>query len=210
MNTRAQLLVGSGLIVAVALVLGAVDRPWVRVAGAAEAPPAVKNPHGDYKEDCSLCHSAKAWKPARVSSKFDHGRFLPLAGAHAAVNCTQCHKSLDFAMAPAACVDCHADVHNGELGSDCARCHGTRSFVDRNDHIRLHRATRFPLAGAHATLDCEMCHLLASPDANTYVNTASECSACHLADYQATTNPDHEAVGLGTDCTQCHDQFAWS
>ena len=79
-----------------------------RIAGptaarAADTPPKVANPHGDYQEDCSLCHSAKAWKPAKISKKFDHERFLPLAGAHAAVACTQCHKSLDFAMAPTAC-----------------------------------------------------------------------------------------------------------
>jgi Zn finger protein HypA/HybF involved in hydrogenase expression len=179
-------------------------------AHAAQTPPKAANPHGDYKEDCSLCHSAKGWKPARISKKFDHERFLPLAGAHAAVACTQCHKSLDFAMAPTACVDCHADVHNGELGADCARCHGTRSFVDRNDHIRLHRLTRFPLGGAHATLDCEMCHRLDSPDALTYVNTASDCESCHLDEYTATTDPDHEAVGFPRDCALCHDEVVWS
>ena len=172
--------------------------------------PAITNPHGDYKEDCSLCHSPKAWKPVRISKKFDHSRFLPLAGAHASVNCTGCHKTLDFAMAPTACVDCHSDVHNGELGTDCSRCHGTRSFVDRNDHIRLHRATRFPLEGAHVTLDCEMCHQLASPDAYTYVNTPTECSSCHMKDYDNTTSPNHQTSGFPTDCTECHDQVSWT
>lgn len=175
----------------------------------AENPPSL-NPHGDYKEDCSLCHSAKGWKPVHISKKFDHGRFLPLVGAHASIRCTQCHKSLDFAMTSKACVDCHADVHNSELGTDCARCHGTRSFVDRNDHIRLHRATRFPLQGAHVSLDCEMCHQLSAPDAYTYVNTATDCYSCHEKDYRATRDPDHVAVGFPTDCTQCHDQVAFS
>jgi len=176
----------------------------------AGGPSSVANPHGDYKEDCALCHSAKGWKPVHVSKKFDHSRFLPLVGAHASINCTQCHKSLDFSMTSKACIDCHADVHNGELGTDCARCHGTRSFVDRNDHIRLHRATRFPLSGAHVSLDCEMCHRLAAPDANTYVNTPTDCFSCHEADYQKTTNPAHATVGFPTNCTQCHDQVTWS
>jgi hypothetical protein len=176
----------------------------------AENPPPAANPHGDYKEDCSLCHSARGWKPVHISKKFDHSRFLPLVGAHASINCTQCHKSLDFSMASTACNDCHADVHNGELGTDCARCHGTRSFVDRNDHIRLHRATRFPLQGAHVSLDCEMCHKLAAPDAYTYVNTPADCYSCHEADFQKTTNPAHVANGFSTDCTQCHDQVAWA
>ena len=178
-------------------------------AARAQSPP-VANPHGDYKEDCSLCHSAKGWKPVQISKKFDHSRFLQLAGAHAGINCTQCHKSLDFSMTSKACNDCHADVHNGELGTDCARCHGTRSFVDRNDHIRLHRATRFPLQGAHVSLDCEMCHKLAAPDAYTYVNTPTDCYACHEADFQKTTSPAHATNGFSTDCTQCHDQVAWS
>jgi hypothetical protein len=103
------------------------------VARAADQAPKVANPHGDYREDCSLCHRASGWKPARISKKFDHDKFLPLGGAHASVDCMQCHKSLDFGGVSTACVDCHADVHNGELGTDCSRCHGTRSFVDRND-----------------------------------------------------------------------------
>ena len=196
------------LIAVLPLLLGRVAPP--RGAHAAETPPKVANPHGDYKEDCSLCHSAKGWKPVRIGKKFDHERFLPLSGAHAAVACMQCHKGLDFAMAPTACVDCHADVHNGELGSDCARCHGTRSFVDRNDHIRLHRVTRFPLSGAHATVDCEMCHRLAAPGDLTYVNTATDCASCHMEDYQATKEPDHATAGFPTDCAACHDDVAWS
>jgi hypothetical protein len=208
MKTRVLVFV-LGVVAALVASRDLVHAPLVRTANAADKP-AAANPHGNYQEDCALCHSAKGWKPVRVSKKFDHGRFLPLAGAHASVSCMQCHKSLDFAMAPTACVDCHADVHNGELGTDCARCHGTRSFVDRNDHIRLHRATRFPLAGAHATLDCEMCHELAAPDAYTYVNTPTDCSSCHLEDYRGTVDPDHEAVGFPTECTQCHDQFTWS
>jgi Zn finger protein HypA/HybF involved in hydrogenase expression len=207
MQRRAALLV-SVIVLVVSAMYGHSSGSIVRIAAAADEPPG--DPHGNYQEDCELCHSDEGWKPARISKKFDHGRFVPLAGAHAAVSCTQCHKSLDFAMAPAACVDCHADVHNGELGTDCARCHGMRSFVDRNDQIRLHRVTRFPLSGAHVTLDCEMCHALAAPDAYTYVNTPSECSSCHTADYRGTTDPDHESVGFPTDCMHCHDQVSWS
>jgi len=179
-------------------------------ARAADQAPKVANPHGEYREDCSLCHRASGWKPARISKKFDHDKFLPLGGAHASVDCMQCHKSLDFGGVSTACVDCHADVHNGELGTDCSRCHGTRSFVDRNDQIRLHRLTRFPLAGAHTTLDCEMCHRLTSPGDLSYVNTAAECVSCHMDDYQATVQPDHEAGGFSQDCQLCHDQLAWS
>ena len=181
------------------------------VVRAARAQAKVKNPHGDYKEDCALCHRATGWKPAQISEKFDHEKFgIPLTGAHASVACTACHTSLDFAMAPTACIDCHADVHSGELGTDCARCHGTRSFIDRNDQIRMHRLTRFPLGGAHQTLDCEVCHRLAAPGSLSWVNTPSDCASCHMADYSATTAPDHAAAGFSQDCAACHNDQVWS
>ena len=205
------------IYLAVAVVLTAAMPPVLGRSGVslavrtARAQSKVKNPHGDYKEDCSLCHRATGWKPAQISKKFDHEKFgIPLQGAHATVACTQCHTSLDFAMAPTACVDCHADVHNAELGSDCARCHGTRSFIDRNDQIRMHRLTRFPLAGAHQTLDCEMCHRLAAPGSLSWVNTAADCASCHMADYNATSDPDHAGAGFSQDCAACHNEQAWS
>lgn len=180
------------------------------VRAAAQTDGQTRNPHGDYKEDCSLCHAPDAWKPARISAAFDHEKFgVPLTGAHASVRCTQCHVSLDFAMAPTACIDCHADVHNGELGTDCARCHGTRNFIDRHDKIRMHRVTRFPLKGAHLTLDCEMCHRLASPDGLSWVNTPTNCAACHIDAYDATTNPNHAAAGFSQECESCHNEQTW-
>lgn len=182
----------------------------VVAAFAAQEPPKVPNPHGKFKEDCSLCHRADGWKPARISKDFNHEKFgVPLTGAHASVPCMSCHTSLDFAMAPTGCVDCHSDVHNGELGTDCSRCHGTRSFVDRNDQIRLHRLTRFPLAGAHVTLDCEMCHRFAAPGALSWVNTPTDCQSCHIDQYMAVKNPDHVGAGFSKDCAMCHNEQTW-
>jgi hypothetical protein len=211
MSNRPSILWAFWLFVAIAGALPvAMGRLGHTDAAAADKAPKVANPHGDYQEDCSLCHRADGWKPARISPKFDHEKFgVALAGAHASVKCTQCHTSLDFAMAPTACVDCHADVHNGELGTDCARCHGTRSFIDRHDQVRLHRMTRFPLAGAHITLDCEMCHRLSSPDALTWVNTPTDCQSCHMNDYNATTNPNHASAGFSQDCASCHNEQTW-
>lgn len=184
---------------------------WVSAAGPADAQKKVENPHGKFKEDCSLCHSATGWKPAKISKKFDHEKYgIPLKGAHASVACMQCHNSLDFSTASAACIDCHADVHNNELGTDCSRCHGMRSFVDRNDQIRMHRLTRFPLAGAHETLDCEMCHRLQAPGSLSWVNTSTDCASCHMNDYNATTDPNHASSGFSTECAACHNEVSWN
>jgi Zn finger protein HypA/HybF involved in hydrogenase expression len=207
-NNKFLLLMAVVLMAVFPLIAGRSDGPLTVVQ--AQAQSNVKSPHGDYKEDCSLCHRADGWKPAKISKKFDHEKFgVPLQGAHASVACTQCHTSLDFKMAPTACVDCHSDVHNAELGSDCARCHGTRSFIDRNDQIRMHRLTRFPLGGAHQTLDCEMCHRLSAPGSLSYVNTSTECVSCHMNDYNGTTSPNHVAAGYSQDCTGCHNEQSW-
>jgi len=170
----------------------------------------VKNPHGAFQEDCSLCHSPTAWVPARISPKFDHAKYgLALQGAHRETPCMSCHTSLDFSREQAACADCHQDVHEGELGSDCAGCHTTRSFIDRSRMEKMHQFTRFPLTGVHVTLDCMTCHDSSEPGNLTFVNLHSECVACHRAQYEAAV-PDHDGNGFSQDCTLCHGTNLWS
>lgn len=169
-----------------------------------------KNPHGSFKQDCDLCHSPKAWVPARVSPKFDHAKYgLALQGAHRETPCRSCHASLDFSKEQSACVDCHDDVHEGELGSDCARCHTTRNFIERARMERMHQLTRFPLTGVHATLDCRTCHDSTEPGNLTFVNLGSDCVDCHRDDAESAV-PDHQDNGFSEDCGQCHRTTAWS
>lgn len=171
--------------------------------------PATANPHGSFKEECGLCHGAKGWKPAQISSRFDHAKHgFPLEGAHAAANCTSCHASLDFSQAKTECRSCHEDPHLGELGIDCARCHGARSFLERGPMVRAHRLTRFPLTGSHATLDCETCHPVTSQGHMRFVGVRAECGACHLQEYQAA--PDHVASAFPLQCQSCHSTMTWS
>ena len=33
--------------------------------------------------------------------------------------------------------------------------------------------------------------------------------SCHLGDYNATNNPNHQAAGFPTQCEQCHDTNGW-
>lgn len=169
---------------------------------------AVGNPHGPLRDECSTCHGPNAWVPAQIPQWFDHGRFaFPLEGTHVQAACRSCHLSLVFSESPDKCSECHQDAHRGELGNDCALCHTPRSFIDRSRMRRAHMTTRFPLTGAHAGADCENCH---SVSANRmYVNTPTDCVACHLQDYYATRSPNHLTVGFSQDCVSCHNTVAF-
>lgn len=161
------------------------------------------NPHGPLKDTCATCHGPEGWKPAKIARSFDHGRFrFPLEGAHVQTACRACHLNLVFKEVGSSCTSCHQDIHRGELGDDCARCHTPRSFIDRARMGRAHQLTRFPLVGAHAAADCEACHVLHTN--RRYVNTPTECVACHLQDYYATRNPNHVAGGYSRNCVACH------
>ena len=195
-----------GLVLVPLLALG------VALGGAfAATRPRVENPHGRFHAECDLCHGPEGWKPARVSSKFDHGKFgFRLEGAHAAAACTGCHASLDFSSSSMQCASCHQDPHRGEMGIDCARCHSARSFVDRGPMVRAHQLTRFPLTGSHAGLDCESCHPPAAQGRLQFVNTQAECRGCHMNDFRAAKEPDHVAGGFSTECQTCHSAVTWT
>ncbi len=168
------------------------------------------NPHGPKVGECGTCHGPEGWIPVRIAPSFDHSKLgFALHGAHSQTSCRGCHLSLVLEDVPVACASCHADVHQDELGNDCARCHTARSFIDRTRMARAHLLTRFPLTGAHSGLDCEDCHRPGVQGTRVYVNRRAECEACHLDDYLATTDPDHQALGFSRDCTQCHVTVAF-
>jgi len=180
---------------------------WV-TAWAQVAP--VASPHGDIAIPCADCHQASGWKPAHISTRFNHARSgFALAGAHASSSCSSCHQSLKFVGVTATCANCHRDNHRGELGANCARCHTSSSFTDRAGMYRAHQQTRFPLDGPHAAVDCQSCHVPAPQGGLTYVNRPTECQACHLPAFKATTNPAHVAAGFPKDCLSCHSRSQW-
>jgi hypothetical protein len=167
-------------------------------------------PHGDFEEDCSMCHKPERWTPAEVGPEFKHDkRWFPLDGSHAQTECRACHLSLDFSQADSACASCHPDVHLSELGADCGRCHSSRSFIDRSGMIRAHQSYRFPLRGAHRTIDCDECHPPVAQGGMQYVQTPTDCNACHLNDYFGTIDPDHQAGDYPRTCENCHSTGSW-
>ena len=160
---------------------------------------------------CASCHDASAWKPARG---FDHERTaFPLTGKHRETACARCHLvpgRVEVALAGgrtapryrpvphAECSACHADSHAGALGPACATCHATTSFAAveraRFDHSR----TRYPLAGAHARLECRSCH-----DAKSAWGKKppfATCDGCHRDPHRGAAT----VAGRRVDCSACH------
>jgi mRNA-degrading endonuclease YafQ of YafQ-DinJ toxin-antitoxin module len=68
--------------------------------------------------------------------------------------------------------------------------------------IQKHGQTQFPLMGRHQSADCQSCH--PGTLEQRFVGTPITCAGCHITDYQATSLPNHAAVGFGTDCESCH------
>ncbi len=170
---------------------------WVVVSASGE--PA--NPHGNLLQDCNICHSVSGWTPLLSPLPFSHDSTkFPLAGRHAGTSCLSCHTNLVFADAQTACVSCHADVHTGQFGNSCEKCHATNGWDERLTMQSKHAETRFPLVGQHARLDCQSCH---ANGQMTGLETA--CVACHLDDYEKTTDPSHTMAGFSASCESCHD-----
>jgi hypothetical protein len=171
---------------------------------------ATPSPHGALVAECSTCHTADGWRPLKSPVGFDHeGTGFALVAAHSQATCRDCHESLVFSHVGTACADCHRDAHRGELGSGCDTCHVPESWSARHRLFDVHSRTRFPLLAAHTRLDCESCHRGQQP--REYVNTPTECVSCHLADYAATRDPDHQRLRFPRECETCHSpaSAAW-
>jgi hypothetical protein len=134
---------------------------------------------GQLSSRCASCHTEAGWKPA---PRFNHAKTeFPLLGKHADVKCSDCHAKVtdakshaDAPMRPysatfmrmkpvahAACTDCHKDPHEGRFGADCASCHTVDDWKEvkgASGERAFHEKTRYPLRGAHATVECKSCH----------------------------------------------------
>ncbi len=161
-----------------------------------------------FPQDCQLCHNTTQW----LGAKFDHNATkFPLTGAHTTVTCSLCHTNGQYATLSTNCVSCHLKDYQGTTSpnhlaasfpQDCQLCHNTTQWLGAKFD---HNATKFPLTGAHATINCQLCH---SNGQYATLNTA--CSSCHLKDYQATSNPNHAAAGFPQDCQLCHSTADWT
>ncbi len=162
---------------------------------------------------CQNCHTVYGWRVSAVRSQ-DHINRFPLTQGHAGVDCESCHKEGPtgrFVGLSTECISCHLDDFRStkvinhqafKASSKCELCHGMSTWSGaRFDHS----VTGFPLTGAHAALECMTCH-----SGSSFGRVTSECAACHLKDFEATTQPNHAAAGFTTSCTICHTTTAWT
>jgi hypothetical protein len=143
------------------------------------------------KAGCEACHRVDSWREVA----FDHNKTrFALAGSHARVSCSGCHRRTDagrppgplrFAGAPQACEGCHHDPHQGQFAAagrapSCERCHTTDNLkATKFDHAR---DSRYHLDGAHAKLACAACHRPEARGGVTFVRykpLPTTCSGCH-------------------------------
>jgi len=161
---------------------------------------------------CQTCHiehhgrefELVFWgKSGRAS--FDHAKAgFTLAGAHARLQCQQCHRpglvrdhealrrgganpQRTFLGLGTACLNCHRDEHRGQLaGRACVSCHDQAAWKPARGFD--HQKTAFPLTGEHQQVACASCHpKKAAPqqgdDDSAFLQLRgiahSTCASCH-------------------------------
>ncbi len=165
----------------------------------------------EFSTNCTECHSsfATSWSPA----VFNHAMF-PLTLGHDIQECKLCHIDNNYIDTSSECVSCHQTDFDtsenpnhiaAEFSIDCATCHTTNpnwnpTTWNHNDF--------YPLNGAHNEIasDCNACH---KPEYGNYNNTPNTCVGCHLNDFNATTDPNHNTSNFPTDCASCHTESSW-
>jgi len=149
-----------------------------------------------YGAQCLNCHDGKD----TYGHAFVHTTYA-LTGKHAGADCASCHKGSTTLAAlrttSTTCATCHAknDVHQGRLGQSCGTCHTPDGWTGAQlDHGTQ---TTFPLAGKHAAVACESCHVN-----RQWSGLGTTCASCHKKD-------DPHAGKFGADCASCHNASDW-
>ncbi|MCA9577586.1 MAG: hypothetical protein KC668_19250 [Myxococcales bacterium] len=143
--------------------------------------------------------------PSGGMNAFDHADTgWRLEGAHVRAECRQCHRGVNargnrtFLDTDRRCVTCHQDIHAGRLGTACQSCHDQTDFRHANRRDFSHDQARFPLRGAHRSVECAECH--GTPPRWLGIPFTT-CASCH--------NDPHDGR-LGAQCASCHNEFSWA
>ena len=137
--------------------------------------------------NCQDCHDpSTGWNP---KDGWNHDVFFKRVGAHAKLDCGDCHKNGRFANTPRVCVGCHGKQHGGL--TDCGSCHSP-SAVGGFKNTSFRHSSVFNLTGRHAKLDCTKCHAKRQ-FARVLGNGSHKCVSCHGSQH-----------GGLTDCASCH------
>lgn len=162
-----------------------------------------QNPHGDeLKIDCKACHNPGGWTVDYNNMDFSHDTLgFALEGRHQEIACKDCHTNMVFEEMDNDCISCHTDVHSMSVGNDCARCHTSDNWLV-NNVPELHEQNGFPLFGQHRIADCTQCHI--SESELEWNRIGQDCASCHIDDYMASIEPNHQMAGFSTECIECH------
>lgn len=176
---------------------------------------------------CVKCHSDHNganfamihWDP--TPKGFDHSKTgFMLEGKHSGVECRACHTAKNIAPVQRAklatkdlnhtwmglsqaCNTCHEDKHNGRFGADCRVCHSVADWkaTSINRQSFDHSKTRYPLTGAHRTVDCQKCHTAGADGQPRYAGLLfNTCASCH--------SDPHKGAFKQT-CETCHTTSTW-
>jgi nitrate/TMAO reductase-like tetraheme cytochrome c subunit len=173
--------------------------------------------------DCAQCHTVQGWNVA-VQQVKDHQNRFPLLGAHAAVQCDECHKQLAtgrFYGLSTQCDSCHlkdwqsttnpphASAGPAFASANCQGCHNFDSWLNAKFD---HSTTGFPLTAGHANVPCASCHI--NNNYNLQI-APTDCgnAGCHLTTWQQTESPPHPQAGPAfavANCSECHNTTAWT
>jgi nitrate/TMAO reductase-like tetraheme cytochrome c subunit len=173
--------------------------------------------------DCAQCHTVQGWNVA-VQQVKDHQNRFPLLGAHAAVQCDECHKQLASGILYGLSTQCdschlkdwqsttnppHASAGPAFASANCQGCHNFDSWLGAKFD---HSTTGFPLTAGHANVPCASCHV--NNNYNLQISP-TDCgnAGCHLTTWQQTNNPPHPQAGptfAAANCSQCHNTTSWT
>ncbi|MFA6110006.1 MAG: hypothetical protein WDA75_14660 [Candidatus Latescibacterota bacterium] len=173
-----------------------------RVERFSSARPACLSCHADRHQgalgaDCERCHDTWSWAP----TGFDHAATaFPLWGAHAAVDCIQCHPSeatYQRAAVARTCYDCHerdfgrapVTVHL-TAGPDCQACHTLDRWEGGHD------PAWFEIRGGHHEQPCDRCH----QQGGNYASYT--CAACH--EFSLAVEGHRGLDPRDARCLECH------
>jgi hypothetical protein len=176
---------------------------------------------------CEGCHRVQGFRPSTYSlAEHQRSRF-PLAAAHGAILCGECHRPqtrgaavlLDevsgapvapFRFESTTCEDCHRDVHEGRLrrfmeGDGCESCHTVESWR----RVAFdHALTGVALEGAHAKVECRGCHFRETSEGSRqarWVGLGPGCNECHQDPHVG----QFDDGGGPADCRRCHTPDSW-
>ena len=159
--------------------------------------------------DCERCHSPTEWTGFNKRELHDETLF-PLTGVHLAVDCIQCHGTVEgqtWTGTPVECEECHIEDYQHttapshtdlDFTTRCDECHFT---IGWQPAYANHEQFGLLLESVHSRMNCADCH------ANFDFNLQDCYTGCHEPDYSR----GHEQQNYLTshDCYLCHTTGTW-